>query len=105
LFEQAGKACQRQALQLITKITAIKSFTTFTPGRFEYPNLNGYYSPKQAVKLCEEDLSCGGFTYKGTPKSPQNSLEVFFFHYVPMEWFGKDATIDQDPMLLNFFCP
>jgi hypothetical protein len=39
------------------------------PGRFEYPKLNGLYKLKTAVKKCDQDLSCGGFTFRGTPTS------------------------------------
>ena len=65
------------------------------PGRFEYPALNGYYSPKQAAKVCESDPACGGFTFKGTTKVPGLEFETYFFHFVPGEWFGLNATIEQ----------
>lgn len=42
------------------------------PGRFEYPKLNGLYKLKTAVKVCDQDLSCGGFTFRGTPTSTGN---------------------------------
>ena len=31
----------------------------------EYEALNGLMTPKIAKKLCDEDLACAGFTYKG----------------------------------------
>lgn len=31
----------------------------------EYEALNGLMTPKNAKKLCDEDLACAGFTYKG----------------------------------------
>ena len=33
-------------------------------GQFEYSDLNGWMTPREAVQLCEEDKKCGGFTYK-----------------------------------------
>ena len=33
-------------------------------GQFEYPELNGWMSPRTAVENCENDTKCGGFTYK-----------------------------------------
>ena len=35
------------------------------PGQFEYPELNGFYTPKEAQKVCDEDLQCAGFSFKG----------------------------------------
>ncbi len=37
------------------------------PGGFEHSDLNGMYRPREAAKLCEKDLACAGFTFKGTP--------------------------------------
>jgi hypothetical protein len=37
------------------------------PGGFEYSDLNGMYRPREAAKLCEKNLACAGFTFKGTP--------------------------------------
>ena len=65
------------------------------PGRFEYCELNGFFSPKNAVRICEADPSCGGFTFKGTPKIPKQVFEVYFFHYVPKDLFEKSSKIDQ----------
>ena len=44
-------------------------FGRIPPGYFEYPALNGYYSPKEAAKVCESDTACGGFTFKGVINS------------------------------------
>ena len=65
------------------------------PGSFEYPVLNGYYSPKEAAKVCEADTACGGFTFKGVVNSPKNEFEVYFFHYVPKELFDKSQCGNQ----------
>ena len=35
-------------------------------GQFEYSDLNGWMTPREAAKLCEKDKKCGGFTYKVT---------------------------------------
>ena len=32
----------------------------------EYEALNGWMTPKTAKRLCDEDLACAGFTYKGS---------------------------------------
>ena len=52
------------------------------PSMFEYPNLNGFYSPKDAKSLCERDLQCGGFTYKGARNEASFVPEIYFFHYI-----------------------
>ena len=35
------------------------------PGKFEYPLLNGWMLTEEAKLKCENDLACGGFTFKG----------------------------------------
>ena len=35
-------------------------------GQYEYPDLNGWMTTKEAIDLCENDAKCGGFTYKVT---------------------------------------
>ena len=66
------------------------------PGLFEYPKHNGWMKPGKAVKICETDLACGGFTFKGTPNFKRKH-EVYFFHFVPPEIFleGKDTKSDK----------
>ena len=49
---------------------------------FEYPKINGFYSPKQAKNACERDLQCGGFTFKGSKRIKYTTPEVYFFHYI-----------------------
>lgn len=51
------------------------------PSQFEYPDINGYFTPLDAKNLCEDDLQCGGFTFKGT-KEHLDEREVYFFHLV-----------------------
>ena len=51
------------------------------PYNLEYPQLNGVMTPKNAKKLCEEDFSCAGFTYKGA-KDLGQKFKIQFFHYL-----------------------
>ena len=51
------------------------------PSKFEYEKLNGFYSEENAMVLCENDLQCGGFTFKGTRKN-REMREVYFFHFI-----------------------
>ena len=51
------------------------------PYNLEYPQLNGVMTPKNAKKLCEEDFSCAGFTYKGA-KDLGQKFQIQFFHYL-----------------------
>ena len=52
------------------------------PSIFEYFSINGFYSPKQAQSICENDLQCGGFTFKGPKKMKHTIPEVYFFHFI-----------------------
>ena len=52
------------------------------PSSFEYSKLNGFYTPKEAKNLCEQDIQCGGFTFKGTKTIKYIVPEVYFFHYI-----------------------
>ena len=54
------------------------------PSRFEYDKLNGYYSIKHAKQMCENDLQCGGFTFKGT-KHDKLKRAIYFFHFINFE--------------------
>lgn len=74
---------------LISQLTlSAKSVKTgFYPGRvpptkFEYPKYNGWMIPSKAVELCEEDLACGGFTFKGAFSIDHTPVEVYFFHFI-----------------------
>lgn len=70
-------------------------FGRVPPGQFEYSELNGEYSPKEAARVCEANLACGGFTFKGPPNSPKKEFEMFFFHYVRPEVFEKRFSEEQ----------
>ena len=52
------------------------------PSSFEYHKINGFYAPKQARNVCEMDLQCGGFTFKGSKRMKYITPEVYFFHYI-----------------------
>ena len=52
------------------------------PSSFEYPSINGFYSPKQAQIICERDIQCGGFTFKGAKNVRDIVPEVYFFHFI-----------------------
>ena len=54
------------------------------PGKFEYPNLNGWMLVDEAKEKCENDFACGGFTFKGSYKTLNHSMEMYFFHVVPL---------------------
>ena len=51
------------------------------PLHFEYPDINGYFTPINAMHICEDDLQCGGFTFKGS-KEHEDEREIYFFHFV-----------------------
>ena len=51
------------------------------PSKFEYGKLNGFYSAEMAQTLCDSDIRCGGFTFKGT-KTNVGVKEIYFFHVV-----------------------
>lgn len=53
-----------------------------SPGSFEYQELNGRYRPNEARDVCERDLGCAGFTFKGSRAAGVDAM-TFFFHYVP----------------------
>ena len=52
------------------------------PSSFEYSKINGFYPPKQAKTICERDLQCGGFTFKGSKSIKYIVPEVYFFHFI-----------------------
>ena len=53
------------------------------PGIFEYPELNGRLLVEEAKAKCENDLACGGFTFKGSYKTANHAMEMYFFHVIP----------------------
>ena len=59
------------------------------PSKFEYEKLNGFYTHSFAKKTCENDLQCGGFTFKGAIES-RGRKEVYFFRFVPNDQASLD---------------
>ena len=53
------------------------------PGKFEYPKMNGWMLVEEAKTKCENDLACGGFTFKGSYKTLNRLMEIYFFHIIP----------------------
>ena len=60
------------------------------PSSFEYDQLNGFYYPKRAKYVCDRDLQCGGFTFKGTLNDSTNEVETYFFHYVNIKYLTTE---------------
>ena len=52
------------------------------PSSFEYSRINGFYTPKEAKSICERDIQCGGFTFKGSKRIKYVVPEVYFFHFI-----------------------
>ena len=52
------------------------------PGKFEYSELNGRMLVEEAKTKCENDLACGGFTFKGAYKTANYVMEMYFFHVI-----------------------
>ena len=38
---------------------------------------------KEAEEKCEHDFACAGFTFKGSYKTLNRKMEMYFFHIVP----------------------
>ena len=38
---------------------------------------------KEAEEKCENDFACAGFTFKGSYKTLNRKMEMYFFHIVP----------------------
>ena len=71
-------------LILIVIFMVSEIFTDFyagriKPGKYEYPKLNGWMLVEEAKQLCEKDLACGGFTFKGSYKTLTRPMEMYFF--------------------------
>ena len=72
------------------------------PGSFEYSKLNGWMYVNEAVELCEADEACGGFTFKGSYKTKNVQMEIYFFHIVKS---NIDSLVTQEglkSLLLRF---
>ena len=90
LFCVKATLCITSLLVVLSRVDTKYNFKTrrkwyvgrVPPSSFEYPKLNGFYFPKQAKSICEKDLQCGGFTFKGTKTSTYNVPEISFFHFI-----------------------
>ena len=69
-------------LMLLPKLKAKFHSGRIKPGKFEYPKLNGRMPIWQAVEKCQQDIACGGFTFKGSYRYKELQMEVYFFHLV-----------------------
>ena len=72
---------------LLLLLVCKKSFSEFhagrtKPGKFEYSELNGRMLVGEAKAKCEQDLACGGFTFKGSYKTVNYAMEMYFFHVI-----------------------
>ena len=82
--------CWMISLFLVSDISSEFYAGRIKPGKFEYPKLNGWMFVEDAKTKCENDLACGGFTFKGSYKTLMLPMEMYFFHIVP----EKTGTID-----------
>ena len=90
LFSVKTTLCMTSLLVVLSRIDTKYNFKTrrkwfvgrVPPSSFEYPKLNGFYFPKQAKYICERDLQCGGFTFKGTKRATYVVPEIYFFHFI-----------------------
>ena len=55
------------------------------PGKFEYPLLNGWMLTEEAKLKCENDLACGGFTFKG------KQIMVLQSHLVRLVYLSRET--------------
>jgi len=76
------------------KLNKKKKLSGFIVGRIcpnsylELPQLNGKYTPSEAVNLCEQDLECSGFTYLGA-KGVNQPFDIKFFHFIDPKTFSE----------------
>jgi hypothetical protein len=57
------------------------------PG-FELNRLNGFYTPDEAANLCERNVECAGFTFRGS-KGASQKFGVKFFRFVGQKTFEE----------------
>ena len=84
---------------LVSKVLSKFHAGRFKPGKFEYPDLNGWMLLDQAVEKCEGDLACGGFTFKGSFHTKDELMEIYFFHIIQTK---KDKLTIFKDFLLRF---
>jgi hypothetical protein len=72
-------------IELLSVALSVKSGFSpgrIAPGRFEYPANNGWMLPEEAVKICENDEACAGFTFRGAFRVKSKTVEIYFFNFV-----------------------
>ena len=68
-------------------------------------------TPKKAIKVCEDDVQCAGFSYQGA-KNLEQKFSMKFFHYIPEEavsgakssrsdWTWTSYKVSRTYVLLN----
>ena len=88
-------------------ISYIKKETGFFTGRYvvghylEYPELNGFFSPKSAVTICEGDFDCTGFTYQGA-KNVGQSFYIYFFRYVAPPSISLSSVTNEEKVWTSY---
>ena len=53
---------------------------------FFLAELNGFYTPEDAITTCEKSLQCAGFMYRGLKNSTlfrSKKYDVYFFYFIP----------------------
>ncbi|XP_023337022.1 uncharacterized protein LOC111708023 isoform X2 [Eurytemora carolleeae] len=96
---------------LINSQTGYSGFYTgrIKEGMFEYSDLNGLMTAEEGATLCEEDLQCAGFTFRGV-YSVDVPHELYFFHYVstihfsqknPHFWGWTSYRVNRDYILMR----
>ena len=84
-----------------------KKETGFFVGRFifghylEYPELNGFLDPKTAVKICDADFECTGFTYQGA-KNVGQRFYIYFFRYVAPPSFSLSSVTNEEKVWTSY---
>lgn len=84
-----------------------KKETGFFIGRFihgnyfEYHALNGILNPKHAVKICEADFECAGFTYQGA-KGVDQKFYINFFRYVAPPSISLSSVTNEEKVWTSY---
>ena len=63
------------------------------PEQFEYRELskNNWMSPNEAARLCETDLECAGFTFRGSKDVLHLATSIYFFHHFPADLLDQPS--------------
>ena len=85
----------------------IKKETGFFIGKFihgqylEYHALNGFSTPKSAMKICEADFECAGFTYQGA-KTVDQKFYILFFRYVAPPSISLSSVTNEEKVWTSY---